>query len=776
MTLPLTGTASVTNGSTTVVVSGFALSKLTVIAGTTVYLAKVPYFVLSVTDTTTLELDEPYAGATNAAVAIKVNQIDAAKAATVTLNSAIAAYSARLALLDADGKGLFYQPIGMTGANDPGPGKIGRNNADWALTTALYVDVLDAAGRDVSGLIDLWAAGTVVIVRSLATGGYVSFKMGSTASNEGPNQWRKLVGLTFVERSGAIADGEDVAVDWKINGEGLHIDATGAFAGRAAFDGQPVPFAYVSTNGSGAETFARIYFKQSATSGDWSAGVPFQGPKGDKGDTGDPSTVPGITWKGTYSGATAYVVNDGVKFNGSSFRNILAGAGVAPSSASPPADNTSWIVVAAKGTDGAGTGDVIGPSSATDLRVAVFDGDGKHIKDGGKTIAELVPAGYDDLLLSVSLLALQVADNTNVALFLGASGNRVADSFDALTYVDVAGGTNLDSATPGVLKPTLVPVGLSYLAGTEDATDQTTYTFAAQSFGAAAADRHIAVAISTRANAARSISSVTIGGVAATPAFVANNAASGADMAAIYVANVPTGATGSVVVVMSAAMVRCAIAVYRMTGLNSATPVDTAGVAVTSAAPSVNLDVVAGGPVIGALKAAVSSTWSYLTENFDAASTEASGDAASFASVLAPSTVLNQVVTDTLSGSSVAALAVASWAPSTTSFNNLTVRSASFTAATAPAKMKALIRVKEVDAATAGTDYTLECSRDGGTTWATMTLTELFTSPSPTSGIRVVEAAETDVSAQPSGTAPRWRFKTLNTKNVELHDVYFYWS
>jgi hypothetical protein len=111
-----------------------------------------------------------------------------------------------------------------------------------------------------------------------------------------------------------------------------------------------------------------------------------------------------------------------------------------------------------------------------------------------------------------------------------------------------------------------------------------------------------------------------------------------------------------------------------------------------------------------------------------------------------------------------------------TGTNNLTVRSASFTAASTPTSMKALIRVKEVVAAVAGTDYTLECSRDGGTTWAAMTLTELFTSASPTAGIRVVEAAETSVSGQPSGTAPRWRFKTLNSKNVELHDAYLYWS
>jgi hypothetical protein len=78
-----------------------------------------------------------------------------------------------------------------------------------------------------------------------------------------------------------------------------------------------------------------------------------------------------------------------------------------------------------------------------------------------------------------------------------------------------------------------------------------------------------------------------------------------------------------------------------------------------------------------------------------------------------------------------------------------------------------------VDAATAGTDYTLEFSRDGGTTWTAATLTELFTAPG---SIRVVESNLVDVSAQPSGTSLRWQFKTLNNKNVELHDALLYWQ
>jgi hypothetical protein len=104
--------------------------------------------------------------------------------------------------------------------------------------------------------------------------------------------------------------------------------------------------------------------------------------------------------------------------------------------------------------------------------------------------------------------------------------------------------------------------------------------------------------------------------------------------------------------------------------------------------------------------------------------------------------------------------------------NNLTVRSVAFTAASAPSSMKSVLRVKEVDAATAGTDYTLEFTRDDGTTWTAATLTELFTAPG---SIRVCETNLVDVSGQPSGTSLRWRFKTFNNKTIELHDLLLYW-
>jgi len=143
-------------------------------------------------------------------------------------------------------------------------------------------------------------------------------------------------------------------------------------AARATHDGQVAGFTVlVSDVGDGR---AALYSKLSATPADWSAPAYFTGP------VGAASTVPGIVWRGAYSGATLYAINDGVTSNGSSFRKLTtAAAGTAPSSASPPVNTTHWEVLAAKGTNGAG--DVSGPSSSLNNGLVAFDGTtGKILK------------------------------------------------------------------------------------------------------------------------------------------------------------------------------------------------------------------------------------------------------------------------------------------------------------------------------------------------------------------------------------------------------------
>lgn len=60
-----------------------------------------------------------------------------------------------------------------------------------------------------------------------------------------------------------------------------------------------------------------------------------------------PAWSAGIIWRGAYSGATAYVVNDGVSYNGSSYICILA------STWNLPTNGTYWEIIASKWDTGA---------------------------------------------------------------------------------------------------------------------------------------------------------------------------------------------------------------------------------------------------------------------------------------------------------------------------------------------------------------------------------------------------------------------------------------
>jgi len=83
-----------------------------------------------------------------------------------------------------------------------------------------------------------------------------------------------------------------------------------------------------------------------------------------------------IEWRGAWSAGT-YQINDAVERNGSSW------IATAVTTEEPSLSATDWDLVALKGVDGTGAGDVEGPASSTDGAVALFDGiDGKLLKDG----------------------------------------------------------------------------------------------------------------------------------------------------------------------------------------------------------------------------------------------------------------------------------------------------------------------------------------------------------------------------------------------------------
>jgi hypothetical protein len=96
-----------------------------------------------------------------------------------------------------------------------------------------------------------------------------------------------------------------------------------------------------------------------------------------------------MNWLGAYAGGTSYVVDDAVSYNGSSYICKLASTG------NLPTNTTYWDVLAEKGASGSGAGDVVGPASAVNDRLAAFDGtSGKLIKDSTFTASSF--AKYAD--------------------------------------------------------------------------------------------------------------------------------------------------------------------------------------------------------------------------------------------------------------------------------------------------------------------------------------------------------------------------------------------
>jgi hypothetical protein len=96
-------------------------------------------------------------------------------------------------------------------------------------------------------------------------------------------------------------------------------------------------------------------------------------------------------WKGDYNNSTAYTVGDFVSYQGSTYTCIQNSTG------NLPTNTTYWRLVAQKGQDGTGSGDVVGPSSSTNNNIVLFDGTtGKLVKDGGKGLPSGAVVGDTD--------------------------------------------------------------------------------------------------------------------------------------------------------------------------------------------------------------------------------------------------------------------------------------------------------------------------------------------------------------------------------------------
>lgn len=145
---------------------------------------------------------------------------------------------------------------------------------------------------------------------------------------------------------------------------------------------------------------------------------------------------------------------------------------------------------------------------------------------------------------------------------------------------------------------------LEYRASYVLTADASSYTFSGCDLGGADATREIFVVISAGGVAANAVSSVTIGGVAASLG-TAYYVSGPNTLISVARAVVPSGATGNVVVTLNGSCANAAIAVYRVVNrvASGTGHVDTATATVNSgtSAALTGLDVPAGGFVLSAI-------------------------------------------------------------------------------------------------------------------------------------------------------------------------------
>lgn len=384
----------------------------------------------------------------------------------------------------------------------------------------------------------------------------------------------------------------------------------------------------------------------------------------------------------------------------------IAAAGLATGGGDLTADRTITVPVASQSEAQLGTDNT---KAMTPLRVA-------------QAITALGASLASDLETTLGEMAMQMSDTAAIALFLGGSGNRFADSFKVLTYVDVAGASNLDTSVTGLLKPSSALVTSYANAGgtgnrtasitvTSNMTPQSPTVWTALVNGSAAVDS---------ANSADDPVATTI-----SPGDYFTFDFGAGVRKYIDESSITTQTVGS-------------RGTWKWRGSNdNATWTDiSAPVTWVGTHPTALVVPLSGVPAAGfryfQWVSVSGGTWpnSYICE---------------FEFKLVAGTA--------------------------TPTNNLTVRSSAFTAAGVPTTATVLAKVTYIDTPTLNTDLIFEVSRDGGTTWTAAVMSAIYT----VNSITVLQSASIDLSAQPSGTSMRWRVRTANNKNVYINDVYLYW-
>ena len=153
----------------------------------------------------------------------------------------------------------------------------------------------------------------------------------------------------------------------------------------------------------------------------------------------------------------------------------------------------------------------------------------------------------------------------------------------------------------------------------EETNDTGSHTLSSVALGAAAADRQILVNAYASMDAVAIITGVTIGGVSATE-FVVNNG--GGKSSGFYMASVPSGTTGDIVISINTGTGELwGAAVYRITGGAATSASDTASYNTSTSPATLTISCPAGGAIFagGLHNDGGTAVWAEITELWDEA-------------------------------------------------------------------------------------------------------------------------------------------------------------
>lgn len=210
----------------------------------------------------------------------------------------------------------------------------------------------------------------------------------------------------------------------------------------------------------------------------------------------------------------------------------------------------------------------------------------------------------------------------------------------------------------------LTPAVPTFIGVTDDTSDASTYTFTGAAIGVAATDRLVVVGIGASAGGARSVSSVTIGGV--TAALINTSTLSADGIAAIACLRVAAGTTANIVVNFSGGCTSCSIGVWNINGQQSDTPVANlnSNSASSDNGKNVNIAVKDKGCAIGVSAKGFQNdgyTWTGASERYDAALDAFRRKSGADYTNSSGADEASHNVTTAFSSSSAGALALASW-------------------------------------------------------------------------------------------------------------------